>query len=482
MSVEGSLPLVDAAALEQAITEAALSTKAQELQDIAYSTPNRNRVMSSEGYNLTVDWITGYLDQMSDYYTYEIQPFIALYSEGNATLTVGGEKIPSAEIFEYSPGDVVEAEFVLVDNVGCEASDYPDEVADNIALISRGECEFGLKSALAGAAGAGAAVIFNDEAGPIGSGTLGPPPRPEGEYIPTVGISKAAGDEIAEALEAGDTVTGVADVYSLIKNVTTYNVIAETKCGDHDSVLVLGAHADSVKAGPGINDDGSGSIGILTTAIELSKYTTNNAVRFCWWAGEEFGLLGSTHYVDTLNDTAADLEKIKLYLNFDMIASPNFVYATFDGDGSAFNLTGPPGSAEVEHFYEDCFEANGLNHTATAFDGRSDYQAFADNGIPCGGLFTGADETKTKKEAEMFGGVAGDTLDPNYHSAGDNYDNLNFTAFTTMTKAMAASVAEYATSFDSLSSTGPSKMKRSYKWGGVGSNKVKKGHMSYWKL
>lgn len=378
----GHLPPVDGAALEQAITEAALSTKAQELQDIAYSTPGRNRVMSSEGYNLTVEWITGYLDQMSDYYSYEVQSFIALYSHGNATLSVDGDNIQSAEIFEYSTGGTIEAEFVLVDNEGCEASDYPDNVADQIALISRGTCEFGLKSALAGAAGAAAAIIFNDEPGPIGGGTLGPPPRPEGDYIPTVGISQQAGQNIVDSLDAGETVTGVADVYSDIRNVTTYNVIAETKCGNHDSVLVLGAHADSVFDGPGINDDGSGTIGILTTAIELSKYRTNNAVRFCWWAGEEFGLLGSTHYVETLNDTASDIEKIKLYLNFDMIASPNYVYATFDGDGSEFNLTGPPGSAEVEHFYERWFDSNGLNHTATAFDGRSDYQAFADNGIP----------------------------------------------------------------------------------------------------
>ena len=480
-----SLPQVNGPALEQAITESALSTKAQELQDIAYSTPNRNRVMSSIGYHMTVEWIAGYLDEMSEYYNYEIQPFIALYSEGNATLSVDDEDIPSAEIFEYSPGGVIEAEFVLVDNEGCDPSDYPDEIADQIALISRGTCEFGLKSALAGAAGAAAAVIFNDEAGPVGGGTLGPPPRPEGEYIPTVGIARAAGTAIVDVLDVGETATGVLDVYSDIRNVTTYNVIAETVGGDHDNVLVLGAHADSVFDGPGINDDGSGTIGILTTAIELSKYSTNNAVRFCWWSGEEFGLLGSTHYVETLNDTAADLAKIKLYLNFDMIASPNFIYATFDGDGSAYNLTGPPGSAEVEHFYERWFESNGLNHTATAFDGRSDYQAFADNGIPCGGLFTGADETKTAKQVEMFGGVAGEIMDPNYHTEFDTYDNLNFTAFLTMTKAMAASVAEYATSFESLSSgnsTGPSKAKRSMRLRGVGSNKVRKGHKSFWKI
>lgn len=227
-------------------------------------------------------------------------------------------------------------------------------------------------------------------------------------------------------------------------------MIAQTIGGDQDNVLVLGAHSDSVYAGPGINDDGSGSIGILETAIQLSKFSTNNAVRFCWWSGEEFGLLGSTYYVETLNQTASEFDKIKLYLNFDMIASPNYIFATFDGDGSSFDLVGPPGSAEVETYYRQWFKRRGYNITATAFDGRSDYQAFADNGIPCGGLFTGADETKTPRWERKFGGVAGETLDPNYHTAEDNFANLNFDAFVPMGRALAASVAKYADSFDSL--------------------------------
>jgi len=132
------------------------------------------------------------------------------------------------------------------------------------------------------------------------------------------------------------------------------------------------------------------------------------------------------------------------------IASPNFVYATFDGDGSAFNLTGPPGSAEIEEFYEAWFADRDLPLVPTAFDGRSDYQAFADNGVASGGLFTGADDIKTEEEAALFGGIVGEALDQNYHTALDNYDNLNFTAFELMTKAIASSVAEYATSVESL--------------------------------
>ena len=224
---------------------------------------------------------------------------------------------------------------------------------------------------------------------------------------------------------------------------------------------MLGAHSDSVFDGPGINDNGSGTIALLEMTIQLSHFSTNQAVRFAWWSAEEQGLLGSTHYVEVLNNSAADLAKVRLFLDFDMIASPNYIYRIYDGDGSTFDLPGPPGSARVEHFYQRWFESNGLNYTAVTFDGRSDYQAFANNGISCGGLFTGADEFNAEKEVEMFGGVQGDALDPNYHSALDNYANLNFTAFTTMARAIAASVARFSTSLASIPTTdGASRAKR----------------------
>lgn len=211
---------------------------------------------------------------------------------------------------------------------------------------------------------------------------------------------------------------------------------------------MLGAHSDSVSAGPGINDDGSGTVGLLEIAEQLTAYATTNAVRFCWWSGEEFGLLGSTYYVSQL--TASEVTAIPLYLNFDMIASPNYEYAIYDGDGSSFNISGPPGSAEAEAFFEQYYIANGLNYTATAFDGRSDYGPFLDVGIASGGLFTGAEDIKTDEEVLAFGGVAGIAYDPCYHQACDNVTNLNLEAFEVNTKGIAAAVAEYGASFASL--------------------------------
>lgn len=166
-----------------------------------------------------------------------------------------------------------------------------------------------------------------------------------------------------------------------------------------------------------------------------------------WVSAEEFGLLGSTFYVASL--TASELNKIRLNLNFDMIASPNYVYSVYDGDGSAFNVTGPPGSAEIEHLFEDYFENEArLPLVPIAFDGRSDYGPFLDAGIATGGLATGAEGIKTQQEELLFGGWAGKAYDSNYHKAEDNFKNLNFDPFIQNTKAIAHTVAVFGRSLE----------------------------------
>ena len=132
------------------------------------------------------------------------------------------------------------------------------------------------------------------------------------------------------------------------------------------------------------------------------------------------------------------------------IASPNYVYGIYDGDGSGFNFSGPPGSDTIEKDFENFFDSNKLNHTPSIFSGRSDYAAFLQNGIPSGGLFTGAEEIKTEEEAALFGGEAGVALDANYHEAGDTIENLNQEAFLVNSQAIANSVAKYALAFDGI--------------------------------
>ncbi|KAI4225779.1 MAG: hypothetical protein L6R36_003665 [Xanthoria steineri] len=453
-----ALPLVQSNLLRRVLLRSNLLAKSKILEGFAYATPERNRVFGGPGHNATVNYIYDQIAALGDYYDVEFQPFVELYTAGNATLKVEGVD-QKAGLFTYSPSGKFTEPLILVANNGCVAADYPATLTGNIALISRGTCEFGLKSALAGAAGAVAAVIYDNIDEPSLAGTLGAAVRPEGPLIPTAGITLANGTALKDQLSGNRTVTADINVISIRENRTTYNVIAQTKGGDPNNVLVLTAHTDSVDAGPGINDNGSGTVGILEVAIQLAKYSVNNAIRFVWVSAEEFGLLGSTYYVASLSD--AERAKIRLELNFDMIASPNYKYGIYDGDGDAFGLAGAPGSAQAEKLFQDYFTNDaGLKWVPDEFSGRSDYGPFLDVGIPAGGLFTGAEGIKTAEEQALFGGQAGVAYDRNYHQAGDNVANLNLEAFIQNDKAIAHAVATYGRSFESLPPRTPTRMLR----------------------
>ncbi|KAJ5836685.1 hypothetical protein N7447_002711 [Penicillium robsamsonii] len=413
---------------------------AQHLEDLAYAHPEGNRVFGSAAHNATVDYLYRELKKTGYYNVYK-QRQVHTWTTAKTSLTVDGEAI-EATAMTYSPSADVTAELAVVANLGCAAEDYPADVSGKIALVQRGECTFAEKSVMGAAAKAAAVLIYNNEAGPV-SGTLGGVTSDLGPYAAIAGISDVDGKTLIDAAAKGP-VTVDYKLDSKAENRTTFNVIAETKGGDHNNVVSLGGHTDSVDAGPGINDDGSGIISNLVVAKALTRYSVKNAVRFCFWTGEEFGLLGSEYYTSHLSDE--ELLKIRLYLNFDMIASPNYALMVYDGDGSSFNETGPSGSAEIEHMFEDYFKSKKLPTIATEFDGRSDYDGFISRGIPAGGLFTGAEGIMTEEEAKLFGGQAGVAYDVNYHAAGDNMTNLNEEAFLINAKATAFSVAKYANS------------------------------------
>jgi Zn-dependent M28 family amino/carboxypeptidase len=308
---------------------------------------------------------------------------------------------------------------------GCEAADFASFPKGHIALLQRGTCEFGLKVKNAAAAGAVAAIVFNQgntadpERTGLLQGTLG-----TASTIPAIGIPYALGEQLAKAPN-----TVVKVVTSTINETrTTQNVIAETAGGNAHNVVMAGAHLDSVTEGPGINDDGTGTAGLLEVALKyapLAKATKPmNKVRFAWWGAEEAGLLGSTHYVSGL--TKAQTADIGLYLNFDMIGSPNYQLAVYDGDNSTGTGTPPAGSAGIEKLFRSFFTSRGQQLVDTEFDGRSDYGPFiADGvGIPAGGLFTGAEGIKTAADAAKFGGVPDVAYDPCYHQACDSFTPL----------------------------------------------------------
>ncbi|MFC4005048.1 M28 family metallopeptidase [Prauserella oleivorans] len=428
------------------------------LQRIADSSGG-HRAASSVGYDRSAEYVAGKLEAAGFDVTRQEFPFT--YSETLAEqLTVDGADVPII-IMTYSPSTPeggVTAPLAVVepdDTPGCEASDYGD-VTGKIALVQRGFCSFAEKGIAAAEAGAIGAVVYNTEDGPL-NGTLG---DPADARIPMGGISKADG----EALAAKDGAEATLDLRALQEERTTYNVIAETKTGRKDNVVMAGAHLDSVSEGAGINDNGTGSAALLETALQLGgKPKVNNAVRFAWWGAEEFGLVGSTHYVNSLSfEQQLD---IALYLNFDMIGSPNAGYFVYDGDDSDGEGAGPGpyGSAQIEQAFTDALAERDIETAGRDFDGRSDYGEFIAVGIPAGGLFTGAEGIKTEEEAARWGGQAGQAYDPCYHTPCDHLGNVDRVALDRNADAMAAVTAKYALSTEDVNGVAPGAAKNKAK-------------------
>jgi len=327
--------------------------------------------------------------------------------------------------------------------------DGPDDFAGfpagNIALIQRGGCSFGLKAKNAEAGGASAVILFNQGDTPLRVdlivGTLGGPAVLGTPItIPYVGASFANGEALAQA---GSSAYIKVDPP---QNITVNNVLAETPTGDPNNVVMLGAHLDSVQRGPGINDNGSGSAVLLEVAEQFAKVKPISKVRFAWWGAEEAGLVGSTAYVNSLSQ--AERDKITLYLNFDMVGSPNYVFFIYDGDNSdgVGSPAGPAGSAAIEQTFEEYYTLVGESFKGTDFTGRSDYGPFIAPavGIPAGGLFTGAEGIKTADEQAIWGGTAGQQYDPCYHLACDTFANNNSHALDVNSDAVAYALALYA--------------------------------------
>ncbi|KAL7920185.1 hypothetical protein ACQKWADRAFT_165593 [Trichoderma austrokoningii] len=433
-SPDMSLEVLSPDAVEKDIEENSIRNILWRLNYIA-ETHGGNRAFGTSGYNASVDFI---LERMMRRYGNEfdtwIQPFTYPFETTNSISVQGPD---DEDVFVISlryntatslpRGIKAPLMDISVDESRGSAC-YPDQwvgidASGKIALIQRGVCPISEKIKLAKSHGALAVILYNDEPGDsIRSGSLGT--ENIGLLIPVGIITLEDGLDWKQRLADGEdlTVTLTVDAESEIRK--SWNVISETRLGDPDNVILLGAHLDSVQNGPGVNDDGSGTAALLEIATAFQKYVGfNNKVRFCWWGAEESGLVGSLYYVQNLPEDDADA--IRFYFNYDMIGSKQPVY-TVHADSDAHKTGG--------HILFDYLEAKGKAVSYGGFGQSSDYVAFLKLGIPSSGIFTGA----------------GAPTDECYHQACDNLDNINWEAITLNTKAAGRAAAQLALSLDGI--------------------------------
>ncbi|PSL00427.1 Zn-dependent M28 family amino/carboxypeptidase [Haloactinopolyspora alba] len=445
--------------LLECVTLDGVRTHLEEFQKIADNNDDPHypgtRAAGTQGYADSVDYVAGLLedagyevtlDEFEFEFTFpatlhQLTPVDADYETG--AYTGSG----SADV----TGGVVPVDLALEppreSTSGCEASDFAgldfSSPAD-IALIQRGACTFATKALNAEAAGAEAVVIFNQGNTPTREGLIVGTLGDADVSVPVVGGSFANGVALAE-----QGATARVHVRPT-ETRTDVNVIAELPGRNDDNVVMAGAHLDAVTEGAGYNDNGTGSAAILETALQMAKINPHNTLRFAWWGAEELGLIGSTAYVNELSQD--ELDRIGLYLNYDMVGSPNYVFMAYDADQSTFEapVPVPPGSPAIEDVYERYYTWTGEPYDDAEFSGRSDYQAFIENGIPSGGLFTGAEVVKTPEQQAIWGGTAGEQFDQCYHEACDTIGNIDPHALEVNSDLIAFAQLTFAYSTESV--------------------------------
>lgn len=452
-----------ATALQGAIDPGAIVDDLRRLEEITLGNGGI-RAAGTPGYDAATTFVADELRSLG--YEVTLQDIVApLFAEtAPGTLEIASPHAPSfvgGDDFRallLSPsGNVTAKVFALgfdadaaagsVTGSGCDATDWTGVPPGRIVLVQPDHCL--MRDVVVHAQAAGAVAVVRStptwESGHVLRPTL---LDPSGLTIPAIGATHQVGLALNEAADEGYDVH--LAISTSIVDRPMASVIAETPGGDPDHVVMLGGHLDSVIDGPGINDNGSGTMTILEIARRLAPLSAGSGpmpawkVRVAFWAAEELGLWGSFHYVEAL--PAPDLSRIAAYVNLDMLGSIN-------GVREVYHLEDSPQSAPLEGLLVAALESQGLAW-GTISGGSSDDLPFDQAGIPVGGLFSGHNTAKTADEAAAFGGTLDASLDPCYHLACDTLANVDPEWLGDLARA-AAWVTGYLASGEAALSPGP---------------------------
>ncbi|OBG71015.1 MULTISPECIES: M28 family peptidase [unclassified Mycobacterium] len=444
--------------LAKRITADRMLVHLRALQDIANA--NRGtRADGTPGYDASVDYVAKALRARG--FDVATPQFDRLFNValGKPTLTVAGQNYTvdqASLLVQTPPGGLTGQPVRPLRPSGCAAADYPATVpAGSIAIVDDSHCSVVDKQNSAVAKGAAALIVLS---APDGRGA--PPTLFNPGYFKqlTVPVAVVGAYGAAALAYASGPMRLVLDARNVM--ISSRNVLAQTKTGSPHDVIVVGAHLDGPRVGPGVNDNGSGVAAVLETALQLGPLApVSNAVRFVFWGADEDGINGAMDYVFGM--TREQLNDIAMYLDFTMLASPNAGFFTDDGDQSGPPAPGitpgdvPDGSAGIERTLTGYLSLAGKRAADMPLNTRTDYHPFMVAGVPVGGMTTGAAQPKTAVQARLWGGQAGVPFDPNFQTPRDTVDNVNADALAIMGAGVGFAVGTYAESIGGVNGVAP---------------------------
>ncbi|WAJ45864.1 M28 family peptidase [Mycobacterium sp. Aquia_216] len=445
-------------ALAAKVTADGMFVHLRALQDIANANKG-NRAEGTPGYEASVDYVAKVLRGKG--FEVATPQFDRLYavSPGKPSLTIAGSNysVDQASLLVRTPAGGLTGQPVRpTQPSGCAPGDYPAALpVGAIAVVDDAHCSVVDKQNSAKAKSAAALIVVSSPNGQGAPATLFTPGYYKQLTMPVAVVGSYGGSALAHA---SAPVRLVLDAEN--SKITSRNILAQTKTGSPNDVIMVGAHLDGPRAGPGINDNGSGVAAVLETALQLGPLApVNNAVRFVFWGADEDGLNGVMDYVFGLDDQ--QLNDLAMYLNFNLLGSPNAGFFTDDGDQSGPPGQGitfgdvPEGSAGIERTLSGYLNLAGKRPADMPLGTRTDYHPFMIAGVPVGGMSTGASQLKTPVQARLWGGQVGVGFDPNFQSSRDTIDNINREALAVMGSGVAFAVGSYAESISGVNGVPP---------------------------
>ncbi|XP_065194837.1 aminopeptidase-like [Sycon ciliatum] len=433
----------------------------QMFQDIAIANNNSLTVHSRsvlDGYNESAFYVTEVLEAKGYQVTHQYFQLPLNYESDGSSLSTSFQDIEfnfvqgtQFNVLRYSGHGTINTTLWVNTDVqgGCRNDTFTDIAPGQVALltyVSRdiANCSFYDLALNAYQHGAGGIIIAYGPAfassAPSRTRITGPNMQMD-EIIPLpmFSVSYAAGEQLKQMNSQGAlTMNGFSNTE--VVPAYTFNVLATLPRGNPGTTIVVGSHLDSVPAGPGINDNGSGSSVNLELALQFADLDLQpkNKVMFAWWGAEEWGLVGSRHFVNTLS--AGEKANISLNLNMDMLGSPNYFRGVYNGTAAPAGIETQ--SEAIMRILEETFCEKAVPYEILPFTGRSDYGPFIDDipPIPAGAVATGADGSKTQVERKEFGGFANVPYDTCYHQACDTIDNVDFDVLQDMADSVATAL------------------------------------------
>jgi hypothetical protein len=468
----------------------------KQLQTIADNN-NGTRSLGTSGFKATIDYIESQLRAKTNFQIFKQEFVVPTQVRTNPILTSTIAGVDKNYVYDTDFSEALlspaanfstSIRLTMIPNSGCDDDDWqyaaPFSAADSVALVKNDKnCSVATKSIIAQKYNIKGLLLYDSN---INATILPTVFVAQNTTYPAMILSYKLGTQLVEATQNHLSSNASIRMFIAPGNTITVpipseNLCADTPTGDIFQTVVIGSHSDSVPEGPGINDNGrfiygefridslilyigSGAMATLVLALNLAHLFQTSSyekylyrIRFCWWAAEERGMLGSYDHIEQANITNIEGNRLKDYammLNLDMLASPNYYFGIYESTllPNLVSSTVKNASMKISQLFRDWFDKEKLPWDKSSLLISSDHVPFLVAGVPCGGLFSGADGIKTLEQRNRYdsmlghghGGIAGTKFDPCYHLACDTIENTNPFVYEMMVKSAAYALETFA--------------------------------------